>query len=425
MPEATPVTATPLLDGETGLTFGGCALEDLAQAFGTPAYLYADDVVTANYRSWQEALAHRENQICYAVKANHNPHLLRRLVQLGAGFDIVSGGEFELVLRAGADPAKVVFSGVGKRREELARALDAGIGCINVESASELACLSSLARARGVRAPIALRVNPDVDPKTHPYISTGLHENKFGIGMAQAYGLFLKAAGDPALSVRGIACHIGSQLTDLAPMRDAAQRVMALVERLEAAGVAVPVVDLGGGIGIDYQGEQPPSPKEFASVVARHVPRHHILKVEPGRSIVGPCGVLLTRVLVVKENEIGKRFVVVDAAMNDLMRPSLYGAFHRIRPVVSRTDAPFLCDVVGPVCETGDFLGQARSLAVREGDLLVVSEAGAYGYVMGSTYNVRGRPPEVWITREKARLSRRRERLADLIQLDEDLSCTS
>lgn len=419
MHESGPVTATPLADGASGLVFAGFDLGELADKFGTPCYVYAEDVIAANFCAWQEALANRRHQICYAVKANHNPDLLSRLVALGAGFDIVSGGELELALRAGAAAEKVVFSGVGKRPDELERALDVGIGCINVESASELRSLMRIARARGVVAPVALRVNPDVDPKTHPYIATGLHENKFGVGMELAYELFLEAAADPHIRVCGVACHIGSQLTDLAPMRDAAMRVMALVERLTAAGVPIEVVDLGGGIGIDYQGEQPPAPADFAAVMADLVPTSHVLKVEPGRSIAGPAGILLTRVLVVKENEIGKCFVVVDAAMNDLMRPSLYGATHRIRSVNERSDAPFLCDVVGPVCETGDFLGRERSLAVQEGDLMVVSEAGAYGYVMASTYNVRGRPPEIWLSAGEARLSRRRETLDDLCRLDQ------
>ena len=417
--ELLPVTSTPLVQTEEGLTLDGVPLVALARRWGTPLYVYSAEVIRQNLAAWQDALAPRSHLICYAVKANHNPHLLAELVRLGAGFDIVSGGEFELVRAAGAPASRVVFSGVGKRDDELEFALAEGIGTINVESASELRKLAAIAARMGVQAPVALRVNPDVDPRTHPYIATGLHENKFGIGMEEAFALYREAATEPAISLVGVACHIGSQLTELTPLEDAADRVMMLVRRLAEANIELGVIDLGGGIGIDYDGETPPTPRAFADAMRARVPDRYTLKVEPGRSIAGPAGVLLSEVLVVKENEAGKRSVVVDAAMNDLMRPSLYGATHRIRGLLEHADAPKQCDVVGPVCETGDFLARDVLLAAEEGDLLAVSEAGAYGYVMASNYNVRTRPPEIWLDSSEPICSRRRETLADLRALDQ------
>jgi len=397
--------------------FAGVAIGTLAETFGTPLYVYDGDLVRANWLAYAEAFGARAHRIHYAVKANHNPHLLAALTALGSGFDIVSGGELELVLAAGAAPSSIVFSGVGKTEAELARALDVGIGCFNVESAEELSTLSGLAAARGIDAPVALRVNPDVDPKTHPYIATGLSENKFGIAMADAHALYMRAARLPGIRLVGVACHIGSQLTELSPMADAAERVAALVTALSGEGVALEHVDLGGGLGVDYDGETPPTPAELVAAIAPFVPETLTLCVEPGRSIAAAAGALVTRVIVTKQNG-ARRFVVVDAAMNDLMRPSLYGARHRIRNVRRTTGEPVASDIVGPVCETGDFLGRDIELQAETGDLLVVSEAGAYGYAMASNYNVRGRPPEVWIEGGRPVLSRRRETLADLTRLD-------
>lgn len=398
--------------------FAGVPMTELAAQFGTPLYVYDAAQVRAAWRAYAQAFGARAHRICYAVKANHNPHLLAALAALGSGFDIVSGGELALVLDAGADPAEVVFSGVGKTRAELAAALAAGIGCFNVESAAELERLDALAAARGVRAPVALRVNPDVDPKTHPYIATGLSENKFGIAMAEARDLYRRAMRMPGLEVVGIACHMGSQLTDITPMVDAAALVAELVRALASDGIRLEHVDLGGGLGVDYEGEAPPAPAELVARIAPLFDEGLTLCVEPGRSIAAAAGTLITEVLFTKTNG-DRRFVVVDAAMNDLMRPSLYGARHRIHNVRAE-EAPRPCDVVGPVCETGDFLGRDVLLDATSGDLLAVADVGAYGYVMASNYNVRGRPAEVWVDDGRAILSRRRETLADIRRLDGD-----
>lgn len=398
--------------------FAGVPMTELAAEFGTPLYVYDAAQTRAAWRAYAQAFGGRAHRICYAVKANHNPHLLAALVELGSGFDIVSGGELALVLDAGADPGEIVFSGVGKTRAELIAALDAGIGCFNVESAAELELLDELAAARGLRAPVALRVNPDVDPKTHPYIATGLSENKFGIAMDEARDLYRRAARMPGLETVGVACHIGSQLTDITPMVDAAALLAELVGALTSDGIGLEHVDLGGGLGVDYEGEAPPAPAELVAKVAPLFDEALTLCVEPGRSIVAAAGTLITEVLFTKTNG-DRKFVVVDAAMNDLMRPSLYGARHRIHNVRAET-APRRCDVVGPVCETGDFLGRDVVLDATAGDLLAVADVGAYGYVMASNYNVRGRPAEVWVDEGRAVLSRRRETLADMRRLDQE-----
>ena len=402
--------------------FAGCDLAAIADEFGTPCFVYDAAGVRERFLAYRDGFAARDHQICYATKANHSPQLLRMLVALDAGFDIVSVGELEAVLKAGADPRRVVFSGVGKQRDELVRALDVGIGCFNIESSSELKQLNDVATQAGQRAPIAIRVNPDVDAHTHPYIATGLHQNKFGVPMDEAYALYARAHSMPGIDVIGIASHIGSQLTDITPIIDATQKVIAMAQQLRTDGIHVSHVDIGGGLGIDYAGEQIPTPATLIQQVCDIVPNELTIKVEPGRSLVGAAGALLTRVLIIKRNgddQLAKKFVIVDAAMNDLMRPALYNAVHRVRNVHHTEGAAERCDVVGPICETGDFLARDVDLQVAEGDLLVISEVGAYGYVMASNYNFRGRAPEIWIENGKATVARRRETLDDLFRCDE------
>lgn len=394
-------------------------LGDLAERFGTPLYVYSRAALERRYRAFAEAFKGQAHLICYAVKANSNLGVLSVLAQLGSGFDIVSVGELERVLVAGGDPRKVVFSGVGKREDELERALDVGIGCFNVEVPSELDALNRLAGARGIRARVSLRVNPDVDAGTHPYISTGLKENKFGIPMEAAFAEYLRARELPHLDLVGLDCHIGSQLTDLSPFLDAFERLLAMVDRLAGAGIHLEHLDVGGGLGIRYRGEQPPEPSAYAAALrSRLGSRPLSLWLEPGRAIVGNAGVLLTRVLAVKVNE-DRRFAIVDAAMNDLIRPALYQAFQGIVPVEPRLDeAPALYDVVGPICETGDFLGKDRELALAPGDLLAVESAGAYGFVMSSNYNTRPRAAEILVDQDQAFVVRRRERVEELFALE-------
>ncbi len=397
------------------LWIGEHDLETVADRFGTPCYLYARQQIEANWRAYAAALDGVAHRICYAVKANGNLAVLNILARLGSGFDIVSGGELARVLAAGGDPAGVVFSGVGKRAEEMEAALEAGIGCFNVESAAELARLEAVAASHGCRAPLSLRVNPDVDAGTHPYISTGLRENKFGIPVEEAVCLYHQAAASPHLEVIGIDCHIGSQITRIDPFLDALERILALVERLRGEGIALHHIDVGGGLGVRYQDETPPSPATFAAAIAERVaPTGLQLLIEPGRSVVADAGLLLTRVEYLKENE-GHRFIIVDAAMNDLMRPALYGAWQAIEPVVEVAGREArVADVVGPVCETGDFLGKQRSLAVVEGDLLAVFGAGAYGFSMSSNYNSRPRAAEVVVDGSELLLARPRESVAAL-----------
>ncbi|MDP3858751.1 MAG: diaminopimelate decarboxylase [Stagnimonas sp.] len=389
----------------------------LADRYGTPLYVYSRATLERHYRAFDQALASVPHCVHYAVKANSNLAVLNVLARLGAGFDIVSGGELARVLRAGGDPKKIVFSGVGKTAAEMQQALAAGVGCFNVESESELRRLSTVAARRGERARIALRVNPDVDAKTHPYISTGLKANKFGIGLAEAERLYQEAARLPGIAIAGIASHIGSQLLDDAPLLDALDRMLALVDRLAATGIELSHIDVGGGLGVRYRDEQTVEPAEWAArLLPRLAGRALEVHCEPGRAIAANAGLLVTRVEVLKTGE-EKNFCIVDAAMNDLIRPTLYQAWMDIVPVQPRSDeAALIYDVVGPVCETGDWLGKERLLAVREGDLLAVRTAGAYGFTMASNYNSRGRAAEVMVDAGRALLVRERESFEDLVR---------
>ncbi|MCE8011606.1 diaminopimelate decarboxylase [Billgrantia desiderata] len=394
-------------------------LTQVADEIGTPCYVYSRATLTRHYRAYTEALGSHPHLICYAVKANSNLAVLNLLARLGAGFDIVSLGELERVLAAGGDPAKVVFSGVAKQEHEMARALEVGIKCFNVESRPELERLSAVAERLGKVAPVSLRVNPDVDAGTHPYISTGLKDNKFGIAVGEALEVYELAARLPGLKVVGIDCHIGSQLTELAPFLDALDRLLVLLERLHERGISVEHLDLGGGLGVPYRGERPPQPFDYAaSLLERLAQWKHgenlTLLFEPGRSIAANAGVLLTRVEFLKPGET-KNFAIVDAGMNDLIRPSLYQAWQAIIPVDTRhVRESAVYDVVGPVCETGDFLGKERELAIGAGDLLAVRSAGAYGFVMASNYNSRPRPAEVMVDGDAYHVVRQRESVESL-----------
>lgn len=397
-------------------------LTEVAEGFGTPCYVYSRAALTGAFDAYRDAFAGLDPLICYAVKANANLSILQLFASLGAGFDIVSGGELARVLAAGADAGKVVFSGVGKSEAEMEMALQAGIHCFNVESVNELIRLNAVAGRLGKRAPVSLRVNPDVDAQTHPYISTGLKGNKFGIAYDIAFDVYCEAAALPNLRVTGIDCHIGSQLTDAAPLVEALDRLLLLIDRLQAAGIALEHVDIGGGLGIRYHDETPPDLSAYARAVAERLAGRGLrLVMEPGRSLVGNAGVLLTRVEYMKLGE-GKNFAVVDAAMNDLLRPSLYSAYHAIVPVTRVAGLPALtCDVVGPICESSDFLGKDRELAVAEGGLLAVFSAGAYGSTMSSNYNTRPRAAEVLVDGADARLIRRRETLDELLANEREL----
>ena len=390
------------------------ALDDIARRFGTPCYVYSRAALTDGYRQFAEAFKSREHLICYAVKANSNLAILNLFARLGAGFDIVSGGELQRVLAAGGAAGKVVFSGVGKSEAEMRQALEAGILCFNVESSSELDRLNMVAGSMGKVAPVSLRVNPDVDAKTHPYISTGLKQNKFGVAYTEALALYRKAAAMPHLRVTGMDCHIGSQLTETSPFIAAAEKVLALVDQLAASGIALEHLDLGGGLGIRYDDETPPSIEEYAKALLGALQgRSEKIIVEPGRVLVGNAGVLLTRVEYLKHGE-EKNFAIVDAAMNDLMRPALYDAWHAILPVQKREGEAQQYDVVGPICETGDFFGHARKMAVDKGDTLAVMSAGAYGMSMSSNYNTRPRAAEVMVDDAVVHLVRERETVSQL-----------
>ncbi len=411
------------------LSCEGVSLTALASSYGTPLYVYSERAIRESFQAFAHAAVGEAVQICFAVKANPNLAILQRLAQLGAGFDIVSGGELERVLRAGADPKQIVFSGVGKTREELSRAMRTGVGCINVESVSELRRLSSLAVEQGCRQRISLRVNPDINPQTHPYISTGLKENKFGLDISQAREFYRLAASLGALDIHGVDCHIGSQITTLEPFEEALERLLVLVDQLEADGHSIHHLDLGGGLGICYHDERPPSPqmllrslisrvRAWALAQGRPMPS---LTFEFGRAIVGSAGVLLSRVETLKPGVDGsKGFAVVDAAMNDLMRPALYEAWHEVLPVRPRTNiSPEMWDIVGPVCESGDWLARGRSLALCEDDLLVLASAGAYGSSMASQYNSRPRLAEVMVREDgRVALIRSREQFEDLIRCE-------
>ncbi len=385
-------------------------LARIARDFGTPCYVYSRAAVEGNFRAFDDALAGLPHLVCYAMKANGNLALLDLLARLGCGFDIVSGGELARALAAGADPAKIVFSGVGKREDEMRAALDAGILCFNVESASELERLAGVAAAAGRVAPVSFRVNPDVDPRTHPYISTGLKENKFGVAFEDARALYRRAAALPSVAVHGIDIHIGSQITELDPYREAAQKVLALVDDLARDGIRLSHVDLGGGLGIRYRDETPVPLDAYAAMLRElFAGRRETLLFEPGRRLVGDAGVLVTRVLYLKPGP-ARDFAIVDAAMNDLMRPALYDAWHPVLPVRPREDGERRrWEVVGPVCESGDFLAHDRDLALREGDLLAVGAAGAYAMSMSSNYNARPRACEVVVDGDRAHVVRPRE----------------
>jgi len=401
------------------LFIDGCDATELARRFGTPLYVYSRGAMRAALEPYQRALVGRPHRICYAMKANSTLAVLQTFARAGCGFDIVSGGELERVLAAGGDPRGVVFSGLGKTRAEMRRALEAGVLCFNVESEAELDTLSEVAASLGRRAPVSLRVNPDVDARTHPYISTGLKDNKFGIAHHRAVDVYRRAAALPGLEVVGIDCHIGSQITEIEPYLDAVDRLLDLVEAIESHGLRIRHLDVGGGLGIRYTDEAPPPADALiAALLARIDARghgHRELLLEPGRSLVGNAGVLLTEVLRLKPGE-AKNFCVVDAAMNDLVRPAMYQATMGIVPCVPRDLPPVLCDVVGPVCESGDWLGRDRPLAVREGDHLAVLSAGAYGMTMASNYNSRPRAAEVLVDDGQATLIRERETLAELLR---------
>ena len=388
---------------------------DIAAVVGTPCYVYSRATLERHWRAFDRAFGAHPHLVCYAVKANSNLAVLNLLARLGSGFDIVSVGELERVLAAGGDPSKVVFSGVGKRRDELERALALDIRCFNVESASELTLLEQVAAARGRRAPVSLRINPDVDANTHPYISTGLKQNKFGVDPERALEIYTRAAASPHLEVVGVDCHIGSQLTQIAPFVDALERVLALVKRLEGQGVRIRHLDLGGGLGIRYRDEEPPLPAAHAAALMEHLcDQAYEILIEPGRAIIGNAGILVARVELLKQGE-DKSFAVVDAAMNDLLRPALYSAWQAIIPVEPRTQGePRLYDVVGPICETADFLGKDRELNIEPGDLLAVRSAGAYGFAMSSNYNSRPRAAEVMVDGDRFQVVRRRETVAEL-----------
>ena len=395
----------------------GVSLRAIAEQYGTPVYVYSRAYLEQQFLSYQSALASREHLICYAVKANSNIAVLNVLARLGAGFDIVSVGELERVLKAGGEPSKIVFSGVAKTPAEMRRALEVGIHCFNLESEQELEALQQVAADMGVTAPVSVRVNPDVDAKTHPYISTGLKDNKFGIDITRAPEVYQRAAALPNIEVIGVDCHIGSQLTDVAPFLDALDRVLALVDQLADNGITIRHLDLGGGLGVRYADEQPPAPSEYVAAVLERLGNRDIaLAFEPGRSISANAGILLTKVEYLKPNP-HKNFAIIDAAMNDMIRPALYQAWLNIDPVTPRTEGEAKhWDLVGPVCETGDFLGKDRELILEPGDLLSVASSGAYGFTMSSNYNSRGRAAEIMVDGDTAHLIRERETIADLMQ---------
>ncbi|MBK8578109.1 MAG: diaminopimelate decarboxylase [Candidatus Accumulibacter sp.] len=394
------------------------SLTDIAAEFGTPCWVYSRHAIEAALDEFQRELIGFDGLVCYAVKANSNLAVLNLLARRGAGFDIVSEGELRRVLNAGADPRQIVFSGVGKTAREMELALDIGILCFNVESAAELERLDGVAAAIGKTAPISLRVNPDVDAKTHPYISTGLKENKFGVAYEDARALYRQAANLANIEISGIDCHIGSQLLDAAPFAEALDKVLALVDQLAADGIVLDHIDLGGGLGIRYRDEDAPNVKSYLQPLLQKLAGRQLrILLEPGRRLVGNAGLLLTRVEYLKPGEI-KNFAIVDAAMNDLARPALYGSWHDIVPVVPRAGLPMPWEIVGPVCESGDFLGHGRELALAAGDLLAIMSAGAYGMVMSSNYNSRVRAAEVMVDGAQTHLVRRRETVEDLYALE-------
>lgn len=394
-----------------------CAVSELASQYKTPLYIYSRATIERHWHAFDQAAKDMPHLICYAVKANSNLAVLNLLARLGSGFDIVSKGELERVIAAGGDPKKVVFSGVAKTSEEIAFALNHNIYCFNVESQSELYRINKVAASLGKKAPISFRVNPDVDAGTHPYISTGLKENKFGIAIDEAPALYQEAAALENIEVKGVDCHIGSQLTEVKPFLDALDRVLVLIDTLKQQGIELSHIDVGGGLGVNYDDEQPPHPQVYAEAIADKLRAYpHTLIFEPGRAIMANAGILVTEVEFIKTNQ-DKHFAIVDAAMNDLLRPSLYQAWQNIIPVEDNSQAQAKhYDVVGPVCETGDFLGKNRELAIDEGDLLAVRSAGAYGFTMSSNYNSRPRVAEILVDGENHYLIRQREAFAQLVQ---------
>ncbi|MBY6239352.1 diaminopimelate decarboxylase [Vibrio harveyi] len=398
------------------------SLQALAEQHGTPLYVYSRATLERHWNAFDSAVGQHPHLVCYAVKANSNLGVLNALARLGSGFDIVSGGELERVIAAGGDAKKVVFSGVGKTPAEMKRALELGIKCFNVESEPELERLNKVAGELGVVAPISLRINPDVDAKTHPYISTGLRDNKFGIAFDRAPAVYKFAQSLPNLNVQGIDCHIGSQLTEIEPFIDATDRLLALIDDLKAQGINIRHLDVGGGLGVVYRDELPPQPSDYAKALLGRLENHQDLELifEPGRAIAANAGILLTRVEFLKHTE-HKNFAIIDAAMNDLMRPALYQAWQDIIPISPREGEAQTYDLVGPICETGDFLGKDRALVLQEGDLLAVRSAGAYGFVMSSNYNTRTRAAEVMVDGNQSHLVRQREELTSLWQLEQIL----
>ncbi|MYM61427.1 diaminopimelate decarboxylase [Vibrio sp. OCN044] len=398
-------------------------LTQLAEQYGTPLYVYSRATLERHWNAFDKSVGEHPHLVCYAVKANSNLGVLNTLARLGSGFDIVSGGELERVIAAGGEPSKVVFSGVGKTSQEMEQALKLGIKCFNVESEPELERLNQVAGKLGLKAPISLRINPDVDANTHPYISTGLRDNKFGIAFDRAPAVYKFAQGLEHLDIQGIDCHIGSQLTDIEPFIDATDRLLALIDDLKTQGINIKHLDVGGGLGVIYRDELPPQPSDYAKALLGRLENHQDLELifEPGRAIAANAGVLLTKVEFLKHTE-HKNFAIIDAAMNDLMRPALYQAWQDIVPVMPKDGQAVTYDLVGPICETGDFLGKDRSLVIEENDLLAVRSAGAYGFVMSSNYNTRARAAEVMVDGDRVHLVRQREELSSLWALENILA---
>ena len=397
------------------------SLETIANQFGTPTYVYSKNTLVQTFESFKKGLLKTDHLICFAVKANSNIAILNLFASLGAGFDIVSGGELERVIYAGGDPQKIVFSGVGKTASEIEAALKANILCFNVESRSELLRIEEVAKKINIKAPISIRVNPDVDAKTHPYISTGLKDNKFGVDFNQALALYLEAKSMGHIEIKGIDCHIGSQITELKPFVDALDRVLSLVDQLKKNDIHLSHIDIGGGIGICYQDESPPDFEVYTKEILSKIQSLNVKIIfEPGRALVGNAGVLLSKVEYLKQNDV-KHFAIIDAAMNDLMRPTLYDAYHEIKVVREHDSKSQSFDVVGPVCESGDFIAKNRSLKLKENDLICIMSAGAYGMSMSSNYNSRGRAAEVMVDQDKVFEVRTREKSSDLFKLEKKI----
>ena len=413
---------TSFIHPAQGVLFAeGISLEAIAKEFGTPTYVYSKNTLIQTFESFKKGLLKTDHLICFAVKANSNIAILNLFASLGAGFDIVSGGELERVIYAGGDPQKIVFSGVGKTESEIVVALKANILCFNVESRSELIRIQENAEKINIRASISIRVNPDVDAKTHPYISTGLKDNKFGVDFNQALSLYLDAKSMSYIDIKGIDCHIGSQITELKPFLDALDRVLSLVDQLKKNNIHLSHIDIGGGIGICYQDESPPEFEIYIKEILNKIKDLNVKIIfEPGRALVGNAGVLLSKVEYLKQNDI-KHFAIIDAAMNDLMRPTLYDAYHEIKLVREHDAKPQSFDVVGPVCESGDFIAKNRPLKLKENDLICIMSAGAYGMSMSSNYNSRGRAAEVMVDQDKLYEIRTREKSSDLFKLEKKL----